>query len=99
MQNNFKAKEYQSDENNGKFLISLNDLMDDMEFENNQFSEMYQERGEIYDKEKSMWGVKTNSAGRYTSKFIHYIMKNEHLDKFKPSNKNNKEKKKNANGK
>ena len=73
--------------------------MEDMEFENNQNSEMYQERGELYDMEKKVCGIKTNSAGRYTSKYIQYIMRNEDLDRFKIPNKYNKIKKKHKNGK
>ena len=101
MQYNSTANEIQIDEHNGNLLVTLNDLMDDMEFENNQNSEMYQEREEIYDREKIACGIKTNSAGRYTNKYIQYIMRNEDLDKFQATNnnKNNKVKKKNKNGK
>ena len=101
MQFNFKPTKTQTQPENGKFLVTLNDLIDDMAYENNAYSDMYQERGEIYDREKIACGIKTNSAGRYTNKYIQYIMRNEDLDKFQATNnnKNNKVKKKNKNGK
>ena len=84
---------------NISLLVSLNDLIDDMEYENNENSDMYQEKGEIYDKEKIAWDLKGNSAGRYTNKYIHYIMKNEYSQKFIKANENNTTLKSNKNGK
>ena len=70
----------------GKFMVTLNDLMDDMAYENNYFSDMYQERGEIYDKEKEKWNLKRGDGGRYTQKFIHNVMKGEWAERFKLAN-------------
>ena len=84
--------------NNINLLVSLNDLIDDMEYENNTNSDMYEERGEIYDKEKASWDLQGNSAGRYTSKYLHYIMKGEFSYKFKKANENNKSNKSYKNG-
>ena len=67
-------------------MVTLNDLMDDMAYENNYFSDMYQERGEIYDKEKEKWNLKRGDGGRYTQKFIHNVMKGEWAERFKLAN-------------
>ena len=80
-------------------VVSLNDLIDDMEYENNTNSDMYEERGEIYDKEKAAFDLKGNSVGRYTNKYLHYIMKGEFSYKFQKANENNKKVKSNKNGK
>ena len=79
--NNSNNNNNQNNEN-GKFLVTLNDLIDDMAYENNYYSDMYQERGEIYDKEKEKWNLKGNSGGRYSQKFIHHVMKCEWGKKF-----------------
>ena len=84
---------------NINLLVSLNDLIDEMEYENNTNSDMYEERGEIYDKEKAAFDLKGNSAGRYTNKYLHYIMKGEFSYKFQKANENNKKVKSNKNGK
>ena len=76
-------------------MVTLNDLMDDMAYENNYFSDMYQERGEIYDKEKEKWNLKRGDGGRYTQKFIHNVMKCEWAQRFKLANLIAKEKEEN----
>ena len=70
-----------------------------MEYENNTNSDMYEEIGEIYDKEKAAFDLKGNSVGRYTNKYLHYIMKGEFSYKFQKANENNKKVKSNKNGK
>ena len=94
-----KSTDNNTNSQNNKFLITLNDLIDDMEYENNINSDLYQEKGEIYDKEKMAWDLKGNSIGRYTSKYIHSIMQNEDLEKFLPNYVNNKTTKSYKNGK
>ena len=83
-----KSQNTQNNSNNNKLFVTLNDLIDDMEYENNLNSDMYQEKGEIYDKEKLAWDLKGNSGGRYTNKYIHGIMRLDGLDKFKVTNGN-----------
>ena len=94
-----KSTDNNTNSQNNKFLITLNDLIDDMEYENNTNSDMYEERGEIYDKEKAAFDLKGNSVGRYTNKYLHYIMKGEFSYKFQKANENNKKVKSNKNGK
>ena len=99
MQFNFKSSNTQSKTDNNQLLVTLNDLMDDMEFETNAYSDMYQERGEIYDKEKLSWNLNGNSGGRYTDKYIHAIMKSEGLEKLRVKKEDDKIERKNKNGK
>lgn len=51
------------------YLLTLNDLMDDMTIEQNDFTDMVQEQGEIYDKEKERLGLKATNIGRYGKKY------------------------------
>ena len=76
-------------------LISLNELMDDMVRENNNNSEIYEEYGDKKEATKQINGINGNSAGRYTNNYIHYIIRNEDLEKFITINKKNKGKRKN----
>ena len=99
MQFNFKPTKTQTQPEDGKFLVTLNDLIDDMAYENNAYSDMYQERGEIYDKEKLAWNLKGNSGGRYNNKFIHAVMKLEGLEKFKMKQEDDQVERTNKNGK
>ena len=80
------SKTKNANQKTGKFMVTLNDLMDDMAYENNYFSDMYQERGEIYDKEKEKWNLKRGDGGRYTQKFIHNVMKCQWAERFKLAN-------------
>ena len=77
-------KNSQIQKENNKLFVTLNDLIDDMEYENNINSDMYQERGEIYDKEKLNWNLNRNSNGRFNDKYIHSVMSFKDLNKFKP---------------
>ena len=80
-----------------KKLFYLNELMDDMVIENNNNSEMYEEYGDKREAIKMIKGINGVSGGRYTDKFIHYIMRNDDLEKFKHYAKEKKKKNKNKN--
>ena len=99
MQFNIKSQNTQNNQDNNKLFVTLNDLIDDMEYENNLNSDIYQEKGEIYDKEKLAYDLKGNSGGRYTNKYIHAIMRLDGLEKFRLTNDFNKSAKSNKNGK
>ena len=83
-------KNSQIQKENNKLFVTLNDLIDDMEYENNINSDMYQERGEIYDKEKLNWNLNRNSSGRFNDKYIHSVLSFKDLNKFKPKIENDK---------
>ena len=78
-----------------KKLFYLNELMDEMVIENNNNSELYEEYGDKRDAIKMIKGINGVSGGRYTDKFIHYIMRNDDLEKFKHYAKGKKKKNKN----
>ena len=80
-----------------KKLFYLKELMDDMVIENNNNSEMYEEYGDKREAIKMIKGINGVSGGRYNDKFIHYIMRNEDLKKFKHYDKEKKKKHKNRN--
>ena len=84
---------------NSKCLVTLNDLINDIEYDSKETSDMYQEKGEIYDRVKLYWNLGGNSGGRYTNKFIHSIMSCEALNKFQLQKENDKIEKANKNGK
>ena len=88
--------EKNSDKENKK-LFYLNELMDDMVIENNNNSEIYEEYGDKREAIKMIKGFNGVSGGRYTDKFIHYIMRNDDLEKFKHYAKEKKKKKKSKN--
>ena len=77
-----------------KKLFYLNELMDEMVIENNNNSELYEEYGDKRDAIKMIKGINGVSGGRYTDKFIHYIMRNDDLEKFKHYAKGKKKKNK-----
>ena len=66
-----------------KPTTSLRDLMDDQIIEGLNYSEIYEEYGDIKDQMKQIYDLEGKSAGRYTNKYLHYIMKNEDLKKTK----------------
>ena len=74
--------EKNSSKDNNK-LFYLKELMDDMVIENNNNSEIYEEYGDKRETIKMINGINGVSGGRYSDKFIHYIMKNEDLENFK----------------
>ena len=78
-------------QNNGKITTSLSDLMDNMVFENLNYSEIYEEYGGKKDELKKIYNIEENSSGRYTHKYIHYIMKNQDINQItsKKKKKNN----------
>ena len=92
-------KNSQIQKENNKLFVTLNDLIDDMEYENNINSDMYQERGEIYDMEKLNWNLNRNSSGRFNDKYIHSVMSFTDLNKFKPKIENDKVENAKKNGK
>ncbi len=74
--------EKKSDKDNKK-LFYLKELMDDMVIENNNNTEMYEEYGDKRETIKILKEINGVSGGRYNDKFIHYIMRNDDLEKFK----------------
>ena len=54
-------------------------------------AEIYEEYGGKKDELKKIYNIEENSSGRYTHKYIHYIMKNQDINQItsKKKKKNN----------
>ena len=78
-----KKKKIIDGEINNKTTFSLKYLADNMTTENINSSLIYEVYGDKKDQAKDSNNMNGISAGRYSDKYIHYLIKNNDLEKYK----------------